>query len=194
MGRFTRALRLINWNTRLPRWSIGIVILIGFVGYSLISGPTSKQIRLDTGDLRYCWWGICFGYQPMQEPIRSKLLALSAKSPAIEDKWVTCVRYPRLADHHVEVRYLEYYVYITYWDAADPTIARWILEDVTKSIESKTWGTPLVHEILSSAVIDLSARKLKTNWRENEMVRRYCAAHGYDLTTRATFPATTIVK
>jgi len=109
---------------------VALLFLIIVVG----AGPTSGQIRLDTGDLRYCRWGIPLSYKRMPEPARSKIVVLAAKSPAVPATWVTCITYPRSPESNTDSMCRGCYWYISIWADEDPKIARWALEDLVDYI------------------------------------------------------------
>lgn len=152
-----------------------VVGLVLFAGFSFLHGPTSGQIRLDTGDLRYCWWGIPMYYKPMPEPQRSKLLALALTTPAVPAKWVTCVTYPKHYTNNPDVQYRGYYWSIGGWADADPTIARLVLQDVTAYVEKRPTANFLF--VLSYRIVDNG--KVYASWRDDEEVKAYCLTHGY---------------
>jgi hypothetical protein len=177
------------WYAVKPRWwavwgpvlkrigvYLGVFGWIVFVLYFVVRGPTSGQIRLDTGDLRYCWWGVPLMYERMSEPERSRLLALAAASPAIQAEWVTCVRYPLHTSNNPEVAYVERYHVIGLWAGEDPKIARWVLEDL--SDYTKTGGSRRSFNLLIR-LIDWKPERIDPGWREDAEIRSYCAAHGY---------------
>jgi hypothetical protein len=148
---------------------IGFLLLLGF---GFLHGPTSGQIRLDTGDLRYYWWGIPLKYERMPEPQRSKLLALASKAPAIPAKWVTC---------DTDRFCLSFYWSVAIWADEDPKIARWAMDDIVDYIPGmlSIGGLPKSGLVISIAVVDRQARRVDPGWRDNDDVRTYCAEHGY---------------
>jgi hypothetical protein len=177
-----RAVRRRTW-IKLGAAAVACLVLLSF-----LRGPTSGQIRLDSGDRRYCWWGIPIRYERMAEPNRSKIVALSAMSPAIPAKWVTCVRYPLPSSNNTDLMCSDFYWSIAAWANEDPKIARWTLEDVTRYIPGMLarGGLPESCSLLSTFTVDWRSSTVKPDWREDEEVQRYCASHGYVLvpTTR----------
>jgi hypothetical protein len=121
-------------NLRRASILIGLLIL----GYGVIHGPRNGQIRLDTGDLRYCWWGIPLEYDEMPEPQRSKIVALAKKSSAVPAIWVMCVRYPKDTTNNLDIMYQGFYRRIAWQAGEDPDLAKWQLEDVAATIQNPT--------------------------------------------------------
>jgi hypothetical protein len=178
-----KAFFIVN-RRRMIKW--GSVIFLLLLGFGVLYGPTSGQIRLDTGDLRYCWWGIPLKYELMPEPQRSKLLALAAKVPPVSAEWVTCVNYPKHYSDNPEIRYHGEYYSIAIWADEDVNIARWAMDDEVKAIPHG--GTTRLWPILGYRVLDSSTGKLNVDWRDQEDVKDYCAAHGYVPPPPATRP------
>ena len=159
---------------------IGVLTVLLILVFGFIYGPTNVQIRLDTGDLRYCRWGIPLQYRQMPEPMRSKLLALASKSPSIPATWVTGTTTPLSSEYRPDRMFQEFYWSVAIWSDEDPKIARWAMDDVVDYfIQHAKWGLPKSADLLSTFMVDWHARKVATDWRDQEEVKNYCAAHGY---------------
>ena len=157
----------------------GIITVLLLV-FGLIYGPTSVQIRLDTGDLRYCRWGIPFQYREMPEPLRSKLLVLASKSPAIPARWVTGTTTPLSSEFRPDRMFQEFYWSVAIWSDEDPQIARWAMDDVADYfVQHAKWGLPRSVHLLDTSVVDWNGRRVNADWRDQEEVKEFCAAHGY---------------
>jgi len=117
-----------------------VILILGILtlGLAWAYGPTSAQIRLDTGDLRYCWWGIPLRHELMPEPDRSKIMALARKSKAVPEIWVTCVRYPKHTSNNPDLMYQHFYEDIAMQADEDQDLAIWQLEDVAITIQNPT--------------------------------------------------------
>ena len=160
----------------------GVLAVLLALGYGYFHGPTSGQIRLDTGDLRYCWYGIPLEYHPMAEPERSKLLALAAKSPtrpSIPAKWVTCTTDPSSTEHRPHVMFREMYFSVAIWTDEDRQIARWAMDDLVDYVLHAKWGLPKSRLLLNGEVVDWRTCKVTADWRDRDEVKWYCADHGY---------------
>jgi hypothetical protein len=166
-------------------WPKGLtrrLIIYGFMvlaGYGFFHGPTSGQIRLDSGDLRYCWCGVPLWYKRMAEPERSKLMALASMSPAIPAKWVTCVTYPLPSSNNTDLMCSDFYYSVAVWKDEDPKIARWAMEDVADYIPHMLTRGGLPISCGLFFVVDHGAHRLEADWREKDDVKAYCAEHGY---------------
>jgi hypothetical protein len=168
--------------------AIAFLILLG--AYGFLTGPTSGQIRLDTGDLRYCWYGIPLRYEPMPEPLRTHLLAITSTSPRIPPRWVTVVTYSLRGTNNTDAMCWDFYWYIAVRAKEDPHIARLALDDTVKYIDDTRAesGLPDCTMILSSRIVDRSTQTLDPAWRDNNEVQEYCAAHGYTPPAATTAP------
>jgi hypothetical protein len=166
--------------------------LLALVIFAFFFGPHSGQIRLDTGDLRYCWLGIPLQYEQMPEPERSKLLALASKPPAVSSTWITCATYPLPTSNNPDSMCRSCYSGIAAWTDEDPHIARWALDDMVTYLQDThaTHGLPKSCELVVPGMIDYAAGKVEPNWRDEDAVKDYCTAHAYTpspkLTTRPT--------
>lgn len=159
---------------------VGVFAVVLFVGFRGI-GPTSGQIRLDTGDLRYCWWGIPLYYKPMPEPWRSKVMTLASEAPAVPAKWVTCVTYPLSTSNNQDIMCGDFYVSVAMWADEDPKIARWAMDDVVEYIELShaTSGLPNSCHVLGPFLVDYELGRVRADWRDQAEVMEYCSSHGY---------------
>lgn len=167
-----------QYLTALRRfWWVPCVLLVaGALVYFYEQGPTSVEIRLDSGDVRYCWYGIPLKYERMREPQRSRLLALAAREPAIPAKWVTCFegRPGPEANPIIPGKYWG----IAAWAGEDPNIARWLLDEVTDYLQSfKADGSPA--HLAWVSMVDMPSCKVHADWRNDEEVRYFCSLHGY---------------
>ena len=152
--------------------AVGLIFL---TSCRLLRGPTSAQVRLDTGDRRYCWFGVPLQYDTMPEPQRTKILSL--KPSAVPEKWITYVYDPWSADHE-ESRRTEFNR-IAYWVDEDPNIGRWALEDLADDIEQDRHALPASYFALFSGMAHVMDGKLVEDWRSDGVIRDYCLAHGY---------------
>ena len=57
-------------------------------------GIRTAQVRLDTGDLRYCVLGVPYSHDFMSDRSREALLPLSAMEPPVPATWHTIASYP----------------------------------------------------------------------------------------------------
>jgi hypothetical protein len=168
---------------------VGVFAVVLFVGFRGI-GPTSGQIRLDTGDLRYCWWGIPLYYKPMPEPWRSKVMTLASEAPAVPAKWVTCVTYPLPSSNNSDIMCADFYFSVALWADEDPKIARWAMDDLVNSLDVSRArpANPSVFYVLGPFVVDTDSFRVCADWRDREDVKVYCSSHGY--VPASTSPAT----
>src|SRR4051794_30927178 len=94
-----------------------IFSLLAIVALMTISGRalTSADIRLDTGDLRYRYFGIPIVYEKMPEPQRTRLLALTAGSAVCRNEWYQCAVFPLPTTNHTDGMCRGFYMKIDAW-------------------------------------------------------------------------------
>ncbi len=147
-------------SIRLFIYGTVLLLVVGF-----IHGPTSGQIRLDTGDLQYCWFEIPLRYERMPEPERSKLLSLSASSPRLPGSWVTCVTFPHGGTDNPESGFHLMFKASGIWASEDPHIARWLLEDVQFRVLRGARASPEAEEMIGGLLTtDYIAGRGSSNW------------------------------
>ena len=148
-------------------------------------GPTSADIRLDTGDLRYRWFGVPVWYDRMPEPTRSHLLAAAAGSAVLTPEWQTCVTYPLPTSNNTDAMCRGFYAEGADWIPADPGVARLVLEDVATYVRrtNARSGLPASVRMLSPlGVMGIDARGIRTirpDWRDDPEVQAYLQSKGY---------------
>ncbi len=169
------------------------IVFLGLflVLYLIAKGPTSGQIRLDTGDLRYCWYGIPVEYRQMPEPQRSKILKIAAMSPAVPTEWQTCVTYPLPTSNNPDAGQVCDYLRIAAWADEDPALAKMALTDHVDSLRKMHGPLWIGGGSVLFSVNEFGTDKVETNWRDDPIVQAYCAAHGYVPPPPATTAAAT---
>jgi ankyrin repeat protein len=98
------------------------VLLMAWVVFR--GGPKTTEVRLDSGDLRFCFLGIPFRHQLVY--YRSAIQYVTARQPAIKAKWYLVGDWH---DHEVG-RY--YDVYAPAWLSIDPSVARIVYVDLAR--------------------------------------------------------------
>lgn len=141
------------------------------------------QIRLDCGDLRYCYLGFSVLASPMPEPARTTLTGIADESLTLRPEYHTCEVFPRRSAVPVDQRCRDAYRRVAAWADADRTIARLALEDLAEYIErtDARAGAPACAVILGADVIDSTIGDVLPDWRTNANVIAYCAAKGYPI-------------
>ncbi len=177
------------------RWRRTILLILllmavaALVRRLITVGPiTSADIRLDTGDLRYRFFGIPLKYHRMGEPARSILLRLASKSSVLKPEWHTCATYPLPSSNNSDLMCSGFYVYATVWAKQDPKLAQRMLEDVATYIRrtNATHGLPDSCTLLSPFFItEDNAGKLvlKPDWRKDQNFIWYCQHKGIPIPT-----------
>ena len=150
-----------------------IVLLAVFLWWL---GPTSADIRLDTGDLRYCFYGIPLSHEPMPEPQRSQLLALTKMSRVCIPMWVRCAEFPQSGTNCKECMCRNFYCRGLAWSDEDPNVALAIIEDIAlyiKATNAKA-GAPESSYLLRYAERTSSGKvRLNSDWKSDPHVQAY---------------------
>ncbi|MFO0838151.1 MAG: hypothetical protein U1D55_06455 [Phycisphaerae bacterium] len=139
------------------------------------------QIRLDSGDLRWCYWGVPVWVERMPEPDRSAILAVSSSSRVIRPEWRTCAVYPRRTTNCTEAMCWGFYRRAVEWVPIDRNIARLALEDIANYIVATgaESSLPDCALLFHSHAIDPNTKRVSPNWQSDETVRWYCESKGY---------------
>jgi hypothetical protein len=184
---------LCRRNDAKPRWRrwlavgtlVGIAMIAGVVGICFF-GHWSGQIRLDTGDLRYCVYGIPITYDPMPEPERSELLAVAAKSSALKPKWVTCVVYPLPSSNNTDAMCREFYFRACAFYNFDPHLMQLLVEAIAAYVDQTQAeeGLPKGEYLCSAFVSDVNGNgnaRLLPGWQQDQEVQFELGQLGYTL-------------
>jgi hypothetical protein len=149
------------------------------IGWSILTGPSSVDIRLDTGDLRHRVLGIPIYYERMPEPQRTNLLSLAQRSATLSSEW--CSLAPQQTSNSPKRMCRDFYYRVAAWVDEDPAMAAMIAEDVTQYIRRThaREGGPETWSLLSCAQIGPSGEMtIPPNWREDEHVQQYFSWKG----------------
>ncbi len=173
----------VMWSSKrriLLSTGLGIGLI---VTWAIISGPSSADIRLDTGDLRYRYLGIPVVYERMPEPQRSRLQSLASQSSVLVDEWHQCADFPLPTTNNTDGMCLSFYMRADAWIDVDQNVARLALEDVATYIRDTHARESLPHSfaLLNGFVIELTddhRYAVRSEWREDEAVRTFFESHG----------------
>jgi hypothetical protein len=135
-----------RWPFRFTVVAAPVLLLIGY-GYIRGDLRTSADIRLDTGDLRYRYFGIPLYYQRMPEPRRSQLLALAAQSKILTSQWQRCATFPLQSSCSEDFMWRDRYFRASVWASQDPTLARLMLEDEAAALRNQTFGCHFLNNV-----------------------------------------------
>jgi hypothetical protein len=114
---------IVPWAPSRHQITVALLIIVAtlVVGWIMFVGPTGAQIRLDTGDLRYTYYGIPGASERMGEPARTRILSLAATSSVLKAKWVSV---PYDAEHVPHEKLDEMYWKAAAWEKVDWRIAK----------------------------------------------------------------------
>jgi hypothetical protein len=141
-------------------------------------------MRLDSGDVRYCFLGIPLSTKRMTEPQRTAILRIASGSLILRPVWRTCVVYPLPTTNNPDAMCRRFYREAAAWVDVDATIARMALEDIATYIEKTRaqYSLPDSCHVLGPDVVRRDGR-IVDDWRTNEMVRIYCEDRDHTLPT-----------
>lgn len=149
---------------------LATLCLLGVVGF--VIGPTSADIRLDTGDLRYRYLGIVPVYERMAEPYRSRLLALAVDSEHMEDRWVRLDDYPPTGSNNIDGMCWGKYAKLSAWALEDEQVARVLAHDLASWIRTTNagHGLPENNAMFWLVQFDEEAGEYRVlpDWRQHE--------------------------
>jgi hypothetical protein len=172
------------WLRRLKAL-LWIAPVIALVAYTILHGPlTSADIRLDTGDLRYRYFGVPLAYRPMSEPERTVIQSLAAQSNLLRPEWVKCATYPLRTTNNTDLMCQTFYAGGAAWAKEDRQLAQHLLEDLATYV-NKTHarkGLPDSCLLLSGFLVQWDnngKRVVKSNWRNDPDVVRYLHSINY---------------
>jgi hypothetical protein len=180
VSRVTRTAR-----TKLKSPRLVLLLVVGFIGVVALGALTgfgwTGQMRLDSGDVRYCFWGVPLSTTRMTEPQRTVILRIASGSPILRPVWRTCVTYPLPTSNNSDAMCRQLYREAAAWGDVDSTIARMALEDIAMYIEKTKaqFSLPNSIHVLGPDVVSWNDGHVAPDWRTNESVRMYCEERGY---------------
>lgn len=175
---------------RFTNYKAVVFIFVLIAGYGIIRGDfrTSADIRLDSGDLRYRYFGIPVVYDRMPEPERSKLLALAAKSKIVTNEWRTCAIFPLRSTNNEDFMYRGWYFKVSVWTGEDPDLARLLVEDIAAHLRATNArnGLPASSTLLSGFFVQPDVHAgwmIKQGWRQDQDALDYMASKHFSPAT-----------
>jgi hypothetical protein len=151
---------------------------VAIVAVMVISGRalTSADIRLDSGDLRYRYFGIPIVYERMPEPQRARLLALTSGSSVCRNVWCPCAVFPLPTSNNTDAMCRGFYMKMDAWIDVDRTLARAGIEDVGRYVidTGVRQGLPRSFPLMRPVELGKGGRmRVRSDWREDEGVQLY---------------------
>jgi hypothetical protein len=169
------------------QWLVVLLLLIGIVlVLNAQYGPTSAEIRLDTGDLRYFTWGIPVWLSRQHEPQRSELLGIAAQSKVLQPQWHQCRM--QVGSNNEDLMLAGFYGRTADWIAVDPKVALILTEDLADGIQhggDRGWACIYFFRFIR---MDANGdRSIDPAWRRDPQVLYFLKSKGY--TPAATQPS-----
>ncbi|HZK80202.1 MAG TPA: hypothetical protein VFC46_04025 [Humisphaera sp.] len=167
------------FRVTIPRAIVLLFLMIAF--YWMMRGDlrTSADIRLDTGDLRYRYFGIPWEYHRMPEPVRSELLKLGAGSKIITSEWRKCADLPYRSSCNEAGLCREHFIFATAWVREDPQLARLMFEDLARMLKGENNDYSLDFLFIRYVEWSGSTSKVMQNWRQDPELLDYMARKHY---------------
>ncbi|MGA2441146.1 MAG: hypothetical protein ABSH08_09310 [Tepidisphaeraceae bacterium] len=136
---------------------------------------------MDTGDLRYLYFGIPFEYHFMSEPERTQLIALAVGSNVLKPEWHSCAAH--VGSNNADRMCSGAYARATAWIAVDRRLAQMIVEDIATYVrDTEGWhGLPASAGMLDF-VIDRNKNGnwyVKPGWQQDPAALDYLQSKGY---------------
>jgi hypothetical protein len=132
-------------------WQIGLCLLLLLsaivIGWSVLMGPTGAQFQLDTGDVRWTYFGIPRDTIRLDEPERSTIVSLAAGSAVLKPEWVS-VPYNMTQGPMVFGPKLFYRA--ARWAKVNRQMSKALLEDVARQVKGPQ--TPQINTLLDVLV------------------------------------------
>jgi hypothetical protein len=170
--------QLVTWIER--SLLIVVLIVLGAI-FFLTPRPTSAEIRLDTGDLRYLMDDQVIESREMEEPYRSTLLSIAEHSPVLRDEWHRCSNNPHDPEHNIERRCQRFFRNAAAWLITDREIGLLVAEDVAKYIERTNAEYDSPDCIYLFDWVERGSDEtlvVRDGWQKDEQVKQYLAQHG----------------
>jgi len=144
--------------------------------------PTSAEIRLDTGDLRYLLGGFPVDHERMAEPCRTTLLSANG-STALKEEWHRCARFPLPSSNRSHRMCQSFYRSAATWLRVDPAVGSLVAEDVARWIETTNAEDslpeciPLIFWVQRESDGEMF---IPDEWRDDESISWYLREHGVE--------------
>jgi hypothetical protein len=166
-------------NIKRKRWAAAGVIA-GFLVLSSIGVGNSVEVRLDTGDQRFLFWGIPTGGSRCLRPeLRDRLLTLD--DPEVPSQWVWCAT--QVGSNNADAMVFGFYRAAASWIEVDPAIAKLLIRDISTYVRTThaTHGLPECTSMLFPDVVERNDGRYQVvaNWRNNPDVQWYLKSKGY---------------
>ena len=147
-----------------------------FLMVTLDLARTSAEIRLDSGDLRYCYFGVPLVYEQMPEPQRTRLLGLTSGSSVCRNVWHQCAVYPLPTTNNTDLMCRRFYLKLDAWIDVDRDLARAGIEEVGEYIITTRVrnGLPQSYPLMWPVSEGKDGRmQVRSDWRDDEMIQSY---------------------
>lgn len=169
------------WGSRLLL--IALLCIVGILIWPSPTLPSSAEIRLDTGDLRYMLRGKVLWERTMDEPDRTALLSVSTRSPVLKNEWHRCARFPLPSSNNTDRMCRRFYRCAATWIRVDPAIGLLVAEDVARYVErtKAEKSLPDCISLLNWVGYDRNGGMIVAEgWQHDESVVDYLRHHGIE--------------
>ena len=136
------------------------------------------EVRLDTGDRRFLFWGVPVALQSLPSEPRERLVSL--QDPDVPKEWTWCAT--QVGTNHADAMVYGFYKNAAAWVEVDPEIAKLMVRDIAEYLQT-THGT---HGLPGCAILwpvverdEEGRRHIVEDWQKNENVQYYLKSKGY---------------
>jgi hypothetical protein len=170
---------LLIKRRRWPAFGVFVAILV----LSGLGLGDSVEVRLNTGDQRLLFWGVPIrSYRCLRPELRQRLLSLDDSE--VPPQWVWCAT--KVGSNNADIMVFEFYRAVTAWVEIDPEIAKLVVRDIAKYLQTThaTHGLPDCNTMIWPDVVeqaDDGRYHVVPNWRKNPEVQWYLRRKGYVL-------------
>lgn len=164
---------------------LGIILSL-FAAYLLLFDyGKNAQIRIDTGDIRYCFLKIPYRYVYMPDQERKAILSIIQNDPEIVGQWYICATFPLPSSNNTHLMCRHFYRAASAWVKVSPKIGRLVINDIILYIKKTGCkeGLPECSFLISSELISTKEGKyiLNPDWRTHEFVQQYLQEKGVSM-------------
>ena len=162
--------------------SILLVLLcvVGQLAWPSPPSPTSAEIRLDTGDLRYLRGDLVIDQFETPEPYRSTLLKAAGNSSVLRNEWHRCATFPLRGSNHGDWMCRDFYLFAATWMTVDRRIGIHVAEDFARYIERTDAEESLPESFALTWIVDRrrdGTLYIPDGWWNDQDIRDYLQAH-----------------
>jgi len=161
----------------------GITLIILIIVLRVVFGrPDAAELSLNSGDIRYYYFGLPLKYSRMPEPQRTDIVTVTSPLLKGGSEWAYVPVERTSSDSPPITRFRLFYSQASAWKRADPAICKFIFQDIMDAIHDRRWtdgGIPALRILEYSDVFDANLNRVMPGWKVSTSVQDYCQSHSY---------------